>query len=311
MKNKYIKLVIIFISILFLTGCVTRLEDQEGNLVKEPNSGQTLTENILCQPRDSEIISLYEENGVDIDELPKCSDFTITTGGYEGIWSSLFIKPLATLIIFIGERVGNYGLSIVLSTLVIRILMSPITKKSAEQSEKMKKARPDLDELEKKYKSTKNDDRDAMMKKSQETMMIYKKHGISPASGCIFSFIQIPLFFAYYQSLMRIPVIYEQSFLGLNLGTNPSTAFASGNYYYIFTMLILLATTYYSFKLTGSAATTQDQEKQMQFMMKIMIIFILFASFTLPTALAVYWITNSTFTIYQNVLSKRRNANDK
>ena len=309
-KNKLKLLLLVFV-VLFISGCVSRLEDTDGNVVVEPNSGQTLTENILCRPTDPSIIKIYEENDIDLEELPSCKNFTPASGGYEGIWTSIFVKPVAFLIIFIGERVGNYGLAIILATLVIRFVMSPITKKSADQSEKMKKARPDLDEIEKKYKSKTSNDRDVMLQKSQETMAIYKKHGISPASGCIFSFIQIPLFFANYQALMRIPVIYEESFLGLNLGTNPSTAFSNGQYYYIITLVLLLITTYFSFKLTGSSAASKEQEKQMQFMMKIMIVFILFAAFTFPTALAVYWITNSSFTIYQNIMSKRRISNDK
>ncbi len=311
MKNKKVKLFLIILMVLFVSGCVNRLEDAEGNVVKEPKTGQNLTENILCKPTDTEILELYEENNVDLEELPECKEFKVTSGGYEGIWSSIFVKPLAFLIIFVGENVRNYGLAIIIATLIIRFAMSPITKKSADQSEKMKKARPDLDKIEQKYKGKPNNDRDAMLQKSQETMAVYKKYGISPASGCIFGFIQIPLFFAYYQALMRIPVIYEETFLGLSLGTNPATAFSNGQYYYVATIIILLITTYYSFKLTGSAATSKEQENQMQFMMKIMIVFILFASINFPTALAVYWITNSTFTIYQNILSKRRIANDK
>lgn len=80
--------------------------------------------------------------------------------------------------------------------------MYPITKKSAMQSENLKKAQNDLQKLEKKYAG--KQDQESMMQKSQEMMLIYKKYNINPMSGCIFALIQIPLFFAFYEAMNRI-----------------------------------------------------------------------------------------------------------
>ena len=88
-----------------------------------------------------------------------------------------------------------FGLAIILSTMIIRGIMYPFTKKTAMQSENMKKVQPELQKLEKKYAN--KTDQESMMQKSQEMMILYKKNNINPLSGCVFAFIQIPLLFAF------------------------------------------------------------------------------------------------------------------
>lgn len=307
MENKYIKIVIMLVLILSLTGCTTQLKNN-GKIIKDPKTGQSLTSNILCKPTDPAIVKIYEANKSNLTKVPACSAFAVTSGGYEGVWTSVFVKPLAWLIIKIGEFTTSYGLSIIITTIFIRMLMVPITKKSLMQAENMKKAKPELDILEKKYKLKK--DKDATMQKSQEMMLIYKKYQISPTSGCLYSFLQIPLFFAYYEAISRIPVIFSETFLGFQLGTNPTTGLSHGQYQYIIFIILIVAATYYSFKLNGTAMSA-DQEKQMKSMMNFMIVFIFIASLTLPSGIALYWVTNNVFTIGQNLVTKRRKANDR
>ena len=150
-----------------------------------------------------------------------------------------------------------------------------------------------------------------MMQKSQEMMLIYKKHNISPLSGCLFSFIQIPLFFAFYEAMNRMPALFEENFLGFHLGTSPLTALSSGKYYYLIFVILVVLTTYLSFKLNKTASMGSEQEKQMKMMTNMSVIFISIASFSISTGVALYWIFNSGFTIIQNLLVKRgkKNAN--
>ena len=119
-------------------------------IVKNEETGQAITENVLCRPTDKDTIKLYEKNGVDIDKLPKCENFT-PLSNYEGLWTSIFVKPLAWVIIQIGKLVNNYGLAIILACALIRGILLPITKKTAMQTEMMKQAQPELKKLEKKY----------------------------------------------------------------------------------------------------------------------------------------------------------------
>ena len=276
---------------------------------KETQTGQNLVKNILCQPTDKNMIALYESNGVDISKLPVCKNMSISPGKYEGIWTTLFVKPLAWLIVIIGNIFKNYGVSVIILTILIRLALYPITKKTAVQSEMMKKAQPDLKRLETKYAN--KTDQQSQMQKSQEMMAIYKKYNINPLSGCLFALIQIPLFFAFYEALNRLPIVFEGSLLGFNLGITPSTAiFAYKHYWYLIIVILVGVLTYFSFKLNSTASMSEDQAKQMKIMSTFSVVLITFMSFKVSISIALYWIFNSAFTVVQNILVKRGKKND-
>ena len=301
--NKFKKLTILAMSVFLLTGCAKNLTDENKKVVKIDETGLSLVSNILCQPTDSKAIELYEKYNVDIKSLPNCNEFKITSGGYEGIWNTIFVKPLAWVIIKLGGLVKNYGLAIIIITLALRLAVMPVTKKTAMQSENMKKAQPELEKLEKKYRDCTS--QQEMMMKSQEMLAIYKKYNINPMAGCVFALIQIPLFFAFYESMNRLPVIFEGKFLGLNLGMSPLTAMKAGQWYYIILVILVVVVTYFSFKMNQTASMGAEQEKSMKMTTNIMIVFISIASFSISTSIALYWIFNSGFTIFQNLLVKR------
>lgn len=295
------KILLIFMCVLLLTGCTKSMQDDDGKIVRNEKTGQTITENIICKPTDKDIVNIYKENGKKIDNLPKCENFS-PIGNYEGLWTSLFVKPLAWVIIQIGTLLGNYGLALIVACLIIRLLLYPVTKKTAMQSELLKQANPELEKLEKKYRGkTSQEDQ---TKKAQEMMLIYQKYKINPIGGCLLAFIQLPLLFAFYEAILRTPVIFEEKFLGLELGRTPLNAITGGQYIYIILIILILLTTYISFR-----KTMQDQSQmaqQMKFTLYFMLVFILIASFTLTTALGIYWITSSVFTILQNYLVERK-----
>ncbi len=325
MNKKIIFIITLLFMSLTLTGCTTWLKDEDGTMVKEATTGQNLAENILCQPEDENVIKTYEENGIDIEEYPKCSEFTPADGGYEGIWTTIFIKPLSWLIIQIGEFLSNYGLAIIIVTLLIRLIIFPISKKSAMQSENMQAASKDLKKLEEKYRNKQTQEQQMM--KAQEMLQIYKKYDINPMSGCLFAFIQMPLFFAFLESLNRLPAVFEGSLFGFNLGTSPFNAlfggsldwnnfinsFNNGDIIYLLLPIIVGTTTFFSFKLnSGLNTTVPDQAKQMKMMMNILLIFIIIASFTMSTSIIIYWITGSLFTIIQSlILRRKKHASNK
>ncbi len=303
--KKYKKIIILLIGVLFLTtGCTKTLVGKDKKVITYKETGQTLYENILCRPTNEDVIKLYKENDVNVDKLVACKDFKINSGGYEGLWTSIFVKPLAWCIIKIGLLIKNYGLSIIIVSLLIRLVTYPITKKTALQSEYIKKAQPEIDKIERKYANKPQDDKDVMMMKTQETLAVYKKYNINPMSGCLFSFLQIPVFFAFLEAVNRIPALFEGKFLTLDLGTTPIVALTKGHYIYLILLVLIIGTTYFSFKLNQTAASP-EQEQQMKFMTRFLIIFITVASFSLPTAIALYWIASSLFTIFQNLMVKR------
>ena len=299
MKNK--KIIMIILCIFMLTGCTKILKDSEKKVVKNPETGQAITENIICKPTDKDAIKIYEDNNVDISKLPECEKFT-PLKNYEGLWTSLFVKPLAWLIIKIESLVKNSGLAIIISCLLIRLVLFPLTRKTAMQSELIKKASPELEKLEKKYKDkTSTEDQ---QRKAQEMMLIYQKYQINPISGCFLSFLQIPLVMAYYEAINRTPIIFEGNFLSLNLGTTPWTAITHGKYIYIILIVLIFLTTLVSFKKTLKDQSAQAQN--MKFSLYFMLAIITYASFTMSSALGIYWVTSSIFTVIQNLLVERK-----
>ena len=303
MKNKKTKFILLMLSILLLTGCTRNLKDSENKIVKNEKTGQSVTENIICRPTDEDMLKIYEDNNVDISKLPECKDFTPITD-YEGLWTSFFVKPLAWVILKIGSLVKNNGLAIIITCLLIRCALIPVTRKTAMQSEMMKKAQPELERLEKKYagKETTED----QQRKAQEMMMIYKKYKINPISGCLLAIIQLPLLFAFLEAINRTPAIFENKFLVFEMGTTVPKGIASGNYWYIILIILILGTTYLSFRKTLKDQSLSQQGGQMKFTLYFMLVLIAFASFSLPTALGLYWIASSTFTIVQNLLVERK-----
>ena len=308
MKKK--KLLIIMLLFLTLTtGCTKYLEDKDNKRVTNEATGQSLTSNILCKPEDEELLSIYdkyEDNmEVKMKDLPKCSKMKIyNSKTYSGLWVQIFVMPIAWLIIKVGLLVKNYGISVMLIGLLLRILMVPLTAKTMKQSENMKKAQPELERLEKKYKD--KTDSDSMMAKSQETMMIYKKYNINPFGGCLVSINQLPLFFSFLQAINRVPAIFEENLFSLQLGTTPLVGIKSGNYLYLILIALIIVTTYFSFKFSMASSGSSEQQQQMQFMSTFMLIFISIASFSLPTAIALYWVVTNGFSVIQTLIMKKR-----
>ena len=295
------KIVIIILLLLLTTGCTKTLTDENNKVVKNETTGQTLTKNILCKPTNEKTTNIYKKYKVKIEKLPECKDFKITSGKYEGLWNTFFVKPLAFILIRLGRFVGNYGLSVILISLVIRLIAYPITKKTAMQSELIKKAQPELNKIQKKYEN--KQDQESMIKQNQEMMAVYKKYNINPLSGCLFAFLQLPIFIAFFEAVQRVPVIFEDKFLGLQLGTTPSVGISSVTFYSYLILIVLIAgTTFFSFKMNSTGNMEDPSMKMMPTMMSIMIVI---TGLFMPTGLGIYWVTSNLFTIIQNLLVKR------
>ena len=305
MKKNKKYLILILVLLLLTTGCTKTLTDKKNNPVKNEVTGQNLTKNIICKPTNKETIKLYEKNGVKVNKLPECKNFKVTSGKYEGLWTSLFVKPLAFILILFGNKVGNYAISLIFISLIIRLIAFPLTKKTAMQSELMKDAQPELNRIQNKYKD--KQDQESLTKQSQEMMAVYKKYNINPMSGCLFSMIQLPLFIAFFEAVQRTPAIFEDKFLGLQLGTTPIVGFGTSTIVsYIIAMLLIALSTFASFKLNMSGNSQDPNMKMMPIMMSIMIIVM---GLFMPSALGIYWITTNLFTVFQNILVKRSKDN--
>jgi len=302
--KKYQKVLILIISIFLLTGCTKFLKDSENKPIKNTETGQMITENIICRPTNEVTIEIYEKNNIDISKLPKCSKFS-PIGNYEGLWTSLFVKPLAWLIIKIGLLLKNYGLALVVTCLLIRLVLYPFTRKTAMQSELLKKAQPEMQKIEKKYENkTSAEDQN---KKAQEMMLVYQKYKVNPVSGCLLAFIQLPLLLAFYEAIQRTPAIFEDKFLFFELGKTPWNAIKGGEYAYIILVVLIFVATLFSFRKTLKDQTA-NPAMNMKTTLYFMLAIITYSSFTIASAVGIYWVTSNVFTIIQNLLVERKKA---
>ena len=306
--TKKLKIVVLVCCVMLLGGCGNSyLVDKEKNNIIYEKTGQTLPNDILCKPSDEELLKLYQKYDkqlkISVDKLPTCSNFKINSNKSSGLWEGIFDKPLAYLIIQLERLVKNYGLSVIILGILIRLLLLPFSIKTQAQSENMKKLNPELQAIERKYKD--KTDNESMMAKSQEMMILYKKYNFNPFSSCLLAFIQLPLFFAFFQALNRIPAIFEDSLFGMYLGTTPMIGIKSGEYIYIILVLLVFGTTYFSFRKTMTATGNKEQDDQMKYMLIFMLVFIGMASFSLSTAVALYWVSTNGFIALQNFIIKK------
>jgi len=166
--------------------------------------------------------------------------------------------------------VSNLGLAIILFTILVRIAISPITYKSYLSQAKMKALRPDINELNEKYKKD-------PMKKQQEMMALYSKAGVNPMAGCIPALMQIPIFYALFMFFPSAIDLRQKGFLWADdLSSYDSIAQLSfyipfyGNHISLFPILAGLAIFFYMKMTTGDQQMAQPQQEGMPDMGKIM-----------------------------------------
>lgn len=310
-NNKLKKVLVVLLLVVALTGCTKVLKDPKTKKVVYYENNKvkiTLNENILCKPTDSGLIKEYNKhkNQVNIEKLPECKNYSVSDTNYEGLWETLFVKPLAWLIIKLKSIVKNYGIAIIVLGILIRLILAPFTQKTAVQSEKMKEMQPELDKINKKYEG--KEDQESLNKKSMEMMSLYKKYNINPFSSCLFAFIQIPLLMAFYEAINRVPVIFEGDLFGLILGSTPLKAMTSGHIEYVIIVLLIVGTTIISQRLNKTASMPSNDGMDPNMMMNMMVVMIAVMSLNFSVALSLYWIASTLFTIVQNLIVKKNKS---
>jgi YidC/Oxa1 family membrane protein insertase len=225
---------------------------------------------------------------------------------------SLSNQFLGEPLTYISNLTGNYGYAIIIFTLIIRVLLIPLTLPSLKMQKKMRQLQPELDELKKKHK----DDKTALQ---QAQLALYQKHQVNPAAGCLPMILQFIVLIALYQIFLKQLNGDSQAvtqFLWLNLSKpDPYYIFAvlAGITQFILSLMLLPATsTAAEQTLAQSTPSKKDDkkaedmtemaatmQKQMVFMMPIMTVFI---SLSFPSGLTLYWVVTTLFSIAQQYL---------
>lgn len=233
---------------------------------------------------------LLDDYGRNLDEI-----VPLGWGIFGWINKYLFIPFFA----FLSGFLPSYGLAIIAMTIVVRILLSPVTYKSYLSQAKMKVLRPEINEINEKYK-------DNAMKKQQETMKLYSKAGASPMSGCLPALAQIPVFYALFQFFPSAFQLRHKSFLWADdLSSYDVVAHLPfhipfyGDHVSLFPILASIAIFIYMTMTTGQnmQANQQPGMPNMKFLMYLSPLFMLIFFNNYASGLSLYYFTSNLITI--------------
>jgi YidC/Oxa1 family membrane protein insertase len=195
--------------------------------------------------------------------------------------------------------IPNYGIAIILLTLIVRIVFWPLTHKGTESMKRMQALQPQLKALQEKY-------RDKPQKLQQETMAMYRENKVNPLGGCLPMLIQIPVFFALFNVLRSAIELRFAGFLWVGDLSAPENLFVGLLPFGLalnILPLVMAATQAWQQHLTPMAGDPA-QQKMMMFMPIIMLMFL----YSMPSALVLYWTANQVLMIIQLLWQKRQKA---
>lgn len=204
-------------------------------------------------------------------------------------------KPLFLWLNWVKDHwTGNYGWAIMLVTIIINLALFPFRLTSLKSARKMQKLQPQIQAINAKYKGISlRDPRKA--KQNEEVMALYKSHGVNPLGGCLPMLVQIPFFYAFYRVLSIAIELRHAPWLWVPDLSSPETLPIH------LLPIILIATQFYSQKLTPSAGMDPNQQKMMMFMPLMFGFMFYFAS----AGLVLYWLTSNLVGIAQQLIINR------
>ena len=256
--------------------------------VVAPGTQLTRTTQLFAGAKESAVLDKYE--GAGIEKFGLAIDWG---------WFRWFEKPIFQLLTWLFHLTGNFGVAIILLTVIIRSLMFPVAQRQFASMASMKAVQPKLKALQERYKDDKP-------KLQQETMALYKSEGVNPLAGCLPIFLQIPVFFALYKTLILSIEMRHQPFaLWIKDLSAPDPAhilnlfgmlpFTPPSFLGLGVLAVLLGVTMWmQFKL--NPAQMDPAQQQVFAIMPWMMMFVM-APFA--AGLLIYWITSNLLTIAQ------------
>lgn len=226
-------------------------------------------------------------------------DFSAIDESSTGFFNEYIVYPFSLLIKRIaGYLNGSYGLSIIVITIALRLVVLPFMVKQQKQGqttqEMMKIIKPEMDAIQEKYKD--KHDKNKQLKMQEELSELYKTYDFNPVrmiTGCLPMVIQMPFLIGFYYAIRRTSEIAEQSFLWFNLGE-------------VNILLALIAVlTYYIQARVSLIGNSQASKEPMGMMVYASPIMIGIISFIMPAALPLYWTIGGLFMIIQSVIIKK------
>jgi YidC/Oxa1 family membrane protein insertase len=262
-----------------------------------------------------------EERPNDLGALiePKTFNDALELGLIEG----LFVFPLSFLLMNFGSWLGGTGFAQVATlfivTFLVRGVVLALTWKSTQQSQKMTALQEEMNKINAKY----GDAQDTATKnrKSQEMMDLYQKHGVNPMKSMLVPFITLPIFIAFYGAVRQTMSIRDGEIFGVELGSNlgdgVTALFQGGSAFPLILLILMSGLQFVTMKLPqwlNKKKNPQPKYKQKQnanqpnpmmsteMMTYMMLAMIVVASWVLPVAMTLYWVSSSLFSVFQTSL---------
>jgi len=225
--------------------------------------------------------------------------------GIGEIWNLIILQPvLNSLIVLCSFLFSNFGLAIIALTIVVNVLMYPLTMKQLRATKAMQALQPKLAELKQKYAKDKN-------KLAKEQMRLYKESGVSPAGCLLPMLVQLPIWIALFQSIIRVLAVTPEDFLGLSqylyswpvvysmvpLGSKFLWLDLATPDKWLLLPILVGGTMWLQQKMTMTPTTDPKQQAQGRMMLWMMPLMFVFLTMQFPSGLALFWVTSSVIRI--------------
>ena len=198
--------------------------------------------------------------------------------------------------------VGNYGVAIIIVTILMRIIVFPLTLKQEKSMKKMRDLQPELDKIKEKYK-------DSPQEYQQKTAELYRENGVNPLGGCLPLLIQMPIFVALYWAFSGNAIPADAKFLWFTL-KQPDKLFMMGNFAFNLLPILNVGVTYIQQKIMASATSGQESNQQMQTMLYMMPIMMLFIFYNMPSGVTLYYLVSGALSLVQQYFILKGRSDD-
>ena len=198
--------------------------------------------------------------------------------------------------------VGNYGIAIIIVTVLMRIIIFPLTLKQEKSMKKMRELQPELEKIKEKYK-------DNPQEYQQKIAELYRESGVNPLGGCLPLLIQMPVFVALYWAFSGNAIPADAKFLWFTL-KQPDRLFMIGNFAFNLLPILNVGVTYIQQKIMTSATSGQESSQQMQTMLYMMPLMMLFIFYKMPSGVTLYYLVSGALSLVQQYFILKGRSDD-
>ena len=198
--------------------------------------------------------------------------------------------------------VGNYGIAIIIVTVLMRIIIFPLTLKQEKSMKKMRELQPELEKIKEKYK-------DNPQEYQQKTAELYRESGVNPLGGCLPLLIQMPVFVALYWAFSGNAIPADAKFLWFTL-KQPDRLFMIGNFAFNLLPILNVGVTYIQQKIMTSATSGQESSQQMQTMLYMMPLMMIFIFYKMPSGVTLYYLVSGALSLVQQYFILKGRSDD-